>query len=119
MNLPGNVPVIPGETPQRRGAARRVQGRRAVAGTLYLTSLRLVFVPHPIARGLGGEAVQIALRDVEAVGRVPMPRGELLVAGPGDRLALVLTGGHVEHYRLPRLSAMITAIRAAREAATG
>lgn len=87
--------------------ANRTQNRRrAVGGTLFLTTGRLVFLPHDFDAALSGDGREVALEAVGDVGVEPpvrsvrgflaAPLATLFGGGLTDRLRVEVDDGGVE-----------------------
>jgi len=61
------------ESTIKEGAANYWTGRIARGGRLFLTSSTIQFVPHKVEKVLGGQVLEIPLRDVTAVTVTPPP----------------------------------------------
>jgi hypothetical protein len=106
--------VAAGETLLDSFRVNRTQGNRAVGGHLYLTSRRLVFLPHWLDASTGGHEWSVALADVSSADVAPRGRG-LFDGSMRARLRVTATGG-VEHFVVSRVSEVAARIDEARRA---
>jgi hypothetical protein len=101
-----------GETLVTSFRANRTQGKRAVGGSLHLTSQRVVFRPHIIDRATGGETWEAPLSAVTAVTVAPKG-GSAFDGSLRDRLA-ISTNLETSLFVVNKLPAVIATIDQAR-----
>jgi hypothetical protein len=86
----------PGEICVAHWNVNRTQGsRRSVGGRLFLTSQRLVFLPHLLDATLGGASWVSDRSSIVSLAKEPRGR-ERLAGGLRERLKLVLSNGEQE-----------------------
>lgn len=78
----------PGENVRRKGGADLQNGWYGRHGTLSLTDERLVFVPTPLDRVLGGKRHQMRLDEISVVERWPLSPGGIPRGGKRPRLMI-------------------------------
>jgi hypothetical protein len=82
------IEMQPGESLITSFRANRTQGKRAVGGSLHLTSQRVVFRPHIFDRATGGETWEAPLNTVIDVAVAPKGGGSAFDGSLRDRLAV-------------------------------
>ncbi len=73
-------------------ANRRQSSQRAVGGKLFITNLRVIFIPHLFDSATGGEQMTFPLQDLHEIGTQPSG-GDFFGGGMRDRLRLVHRSG--------------------------
>ncbi len=111
--------LAPGERVVWTTLANRQQGSyRAIGGRLFLTNIRLIFMPNRIDSATGGLAWSRDLADVRRVAIEPRHFGVPFVTsdvGFRRRLRLEARGGEVDIFLVNRVDAALSRITAATE----
>ncbi|MFD6389806.1 hypothetical protein [Nocardia sp. NPDC060259] len=95
-----------------RKLANRTQGSRAVGGCLYLTEIRLLFVPTHVDAITGGKRWETPLAQLRAVGQ-QSPDGGVFSGGLRTRLRID-TGAGTELFVVNKIDEVIAKLDAAR-----
>lgn len=105
----------PGEICLSHWNANRTQGsRRSVGGRLFLTSQRIVFLPHLLDATLGGAPWLSDRSSIVALAKEPRGR-ERLAGGLRDRLKLVLSNAEDELFVVRDVDRVIEELTSALE----
>lgn len=102
--------ALPGEQVLFSKAANRTQSSgRAVGGKLFVTNLRIIFLPHLADAALAGEKLLLPLAEVRDVGQQPAG-GDTFGGGLRNRLRIVHSGG-TELFVVNKLQTVVETIR--------
>lgn len=110
----GPLPPLPeGEQWVAHYAANRTQGKRAVGGTLHITTNRVMFQPNSMEFRMGGNAWTCSRTELVGAGIEPRRFAllELFSGALVDRLALVLNNGRRELFVVNAIAARFEEIR--------
>ena len=106
-------PLLEGEEPLASWGVNRTQSaKRAVGGKLWVTTHRVVFLPHRLDAATGGQKWMAHRSEVAEVGR-QAAGSDTLGGGLRARLQLTLTGGDRQLFVVNKLDQVVTDLRAA------
>jgi hypothetical protein len=106
-------PMLEGEEPLASWSANRTQSaKRAVGGKLWVTTHRVVFLPHRLDAATGGQKWVAQRSEIAGIGR-QAAGGDTLGGGLRDRLQLTLTNGDRQLFVVNRLERVVADLTAA------